>query len=612
MNVLPPQNSLGTVLIVDDVLENLDLLSHTLTSQGYQVRCAKNGYLALMSVEHELPDLILLDIKMPGIDGYEVCKSLKKNSQTKDIPVIFLSSCDDVKEKVEAFAVGGVDYITKPFEVAEVLARVDTQMGLLKTRLELKKLNQELEERVKIRTNELYKLNQELQFENEERKKIQDKLIYDALHDSLTDLPNRTLFIDRVNTLIRHCHRFPDYQFAILFIDLDRFKLVNDSLGHDTGDRILIFCGELLQQCIRESDTVARLGGDEFAILLDNINDITDAINTADAIQIRLSQSSPLLNHNFSPSASIGIAIGDYRCQNATDLLRNADIAMYRAKEMGKARYAIFNQELHQQAIQRLEIESDLKRAIGSNELLVYYQPIIELKSQQLKGFECLIRWQHPQKGLIFPMQFIPIAEELGLISSLGLWVLQESCRQLKKWQTKYKQAQELSINVNVSPRQFEDINLPEIIHQVLLDNELKPHNLNIEITENLFLSNNITVSKILRRLNTLNIPICLDDFGTGYSSLSYLHGFPISIIKIDGSFIRQIHNYSKYQEIVKTIITLGHTLGMKIIAEGIETTKQIEILQQLGCEFGQGYFLGNPLEACLAEELIILNKVII
>ncbi|AFZ54004.1 two-component system response regulator [Cyanobacterium aponinum] len=610
MNIFPQQNSLGTVLIVDDVLENLDLLSQTLTSQGYQVRCAKNGYLALMSIKHELPDLILLDIKMPGMNGYQVCQNLKENYKTKDIPIIFLSSAYETEEKIQAFAVGGVDYITKPFEVAEVLARVNTQMGLLKTQLELKQLNQELEKRIKRRTDELERLNQELRLENEERKKIQEKLIYDALHDSLTNLPNRTLFIDRVKMLIRHCHRFPSFQFAILFIDLDRFKLINDSLGHHAGDRLLVFCGQLFQKCVRESDTVARLGGDEFGILLDNISDVTHAIDTAETIKMQLSKSSPLFNHHFSPSASIGIVIGNYQCQNATDLLRNADIAMYRAKEMGKARYAIFNQELHQQAIQRLEIESDLKKALAFNEMLVYYQPIVELQTKRLKGFECLIRWQHPKKGLISPLEFIPIAEECGLISSLGDWVLQESCRQLKQWQTRYSHHSELSINVNFSPKQFEDIYLPQTIHNVLLDNELEPHHLNIEITENVFLSNNITVSKILSQLDKLQIPISLDDFGTGYSSLSYLHRFPISVIKIDGSFIRQMQNHNKYLEIVKTITTLGHTLGMKIIAEGIETERQLHTLQELGCEFGQGYFFGKPLQASVAEKLIqISNK---
>ncbi|BAQ65454.1 EAL domain-containing response regulator [Geminocystis sp. NIES-3709] len=609
------QTSGKTILIVDDILENLDLLSQTLTAEGYEVRCAKNGSLALMSVEHDLPDLILLDVKMPGLSGYEVCRILKDNLKTASIPIIFLSSADDVTEKINAFAIGGVDYITKPFEIREVLARVNTQINLLKTTSELRKLNFELENRVKERTTELENLNQILKSENEQKTKIQEKLLHCAFHDPLTNLPNRTLFIDRVETVIRHSHRFPNYKFAILFIDLDRFKLVNDSLGHQVGDRLLIFCGELFRESVRENDTVARLGGDEFTILLDDITEVTEATQVAQRILFKLTKSSPLINHNFNPTASIGIVLGDHHRQKASDLLRDADIAMYRAKEMGKNRYAIFDRELHQQVMRRLQIESDLKNAIAKwdsnkedQELKVYYQPIFQLKTRKLMGFESLIRWQHPLEGFISPAEFIPIAEECGLIISIGEWILRESCYQLKQWQNQYPQAKELTISVNFSAKQFENPNLVQIIESILDETQLPGQNLNMEITETVFLLKNVTVIDILSQVKKRGISVSLDDFGTGYSSLSYLHHFPIDILKIDSSFTQQIQQQEKDYEIVRTIVTLGQTLGIKLIAEGIETIEQMDLLYCLGCEFGQGFLVSKPLDNVSAEHTIVQN----
>ena len=366
----------GKILIVDDAPHNLQLLSSTLSHQGYNVRCAKNGRMALMGIEHDIPDLILLDIRMPDMSGYEVCQHLQDKPHTCEIPIIFLSASNEVEEKLKAFEIGGIDYITKPFEVAEVLARVKTQMNFLAAKSKIRKLNAELEIRVQERTAALKQANQSLELEIQERRKIENKLLYDALHDSLTDLPNRNLFIDRVDQVLRHAKRHHNDKFAILFIDLDRFKIINDSLGHLVGDQLLINFATLLNQCVRNNDTVARLGGDEFTILLESIEDITQAIQIAERIQDKLKSELPSTNSNFCTSASIGIVIGNHRYENASELLRDADLAMYQAKEHGKAQYAVFNSELHEKALRRLAIESHLRTAVQNQELLLFYQPI--------------------------------------------------------------------------------------------------------------------------------------------------------------------------------------------------------------------------------------------
>lgn len=447
------------ILIVDDTPENLRLLSTILIRQGYGVRKAINGKIALMAAQTVQPDLILLDIMMPEMNGYEVCQHLKANPQTDQIPVIFLSALSEGHDKAKAFSVGGADYITKPFQLEEVLARVKQQITLRSVKLKNQKLNAELEQRVQERTHQLELANRELKQEINERQLLQTQLMRMALHDALTQLPNRSLFMQRLETALKRIKDGAGGQIAVLFLDCDRFKLVNDSLGHLAGDELLIAIGRRLAALLSPMDTLARLGGDEFAILIDRSNNFPLHISKlqtqlADQILEALTHPFQLEHHEVFINASIGVAIGDSSYSRPEHLLRDADTAMYRAKASGKAQYQVFAPAMHAATLELLQLETDLRRALQHNEFVAHYQPIIDLTSGKIVGFEALIRWQHPQRGLVMPGAFIPTAEEVGLVYAIGNWVLKAACQQLYRWQKDYPDAH-LSMSVNISARQF-------------------------------------------------------------------------------------------------------------------------------------------------------------
>ncbi len=605
------------ILIVDDVPDNLRLLSTTLTQQGYQVRCAKNGTIALMGAYNDLPDLILLDINMPDMNGYEACKKFKADRKTSDIPIIFLSAQDDIGDKVKAFEIGGVDFISKPFRIQEVLVRVKNQLNLQAAKAEIRYLNQELETKVKSRTLELETANQKLAIINKqlqekivENQNIAKKLLYDALHDGLTSLPNRNLFMKRVQNALDKSKCDLGYKFAILFIDLDRFKIVNDSLGHLIGDRLLIACARRLQKCLGNQDIVGRIGGDEFAILLEKINDLHDAIATADKIEAEFKKPFKLGAHMVTTTASIGIVLGSREYQQSSDLLRDADTAMYRAKEGGKARSEIFNEQMHIQAIQRLELENDFRQALKTNQFTLFYQPIIRLIDGKVEGFEALVRWHHPTKGLISPNDFIPIAEETGLIIPLGEWILNEACHQLSTWQNKFPNSPNININVNITVNQLKDPDFLATIDRILAQNKVPGSSIKLEITESMLMHDSEEMMNLLSQIKTRQIKLCIDDFGKGFSSLSYLPRFPIDILKIDRSFVSFMNCDENNFEVVRTIISLAHTLGIKVVSEGIEKITQLEQLQSLGSEFGQGFLFSRPLNPESAELMMASNTV--
>ncbi len=596
------------ILIVDDMADNLKVLANTLSEQGYQVRCAKNGSTALRGASTILPDLILLDIKMPDLDGYEVCQRLKADILTCNIPVIFLSALDDVLDKVRAFEVGGVDFISKPIQVKEVLVRVKNQIALQLANAKISQLNQELEIRVQQRTIELKTVNQSLIREINERQRIQEKLVYDSLHDGLTGLGNRSLLMERVEWTIKHAQRHPDYMYALLFIDLDRFKVINDSLGHSTGDQLLIAVANLLQKCLRENDLVARLGGDEFVILLDGISSIEDATMIGDRIQRKLRSPFELKGQNIFTSASIGIVFSSPNYSNAAELLRDADIAMYRAKAKGKSRYEIFDMAMYQETLKLLELENCLRQAVKRNEFVLHYQPIISLSHSKLVGFEALIRWQHPTKGSISPIDFIPIAEDTGLILEIGEWLLKEACRQLKQWQQQFAQIPQiasLKMNVNIASQQLQQPEFIQKLDRILQETGLNGNCLRLEITESVLIDPEGGIQDTLKQIRERNIKLSIDDFGTGYSSLSYLRQFPIDNLKIDRSFIEQMNYDSENLEIVRVIITLAKTLGMDAISEGVETPQQLQQLKAFGCEFGQGFLFSRPLPSIGVESML-------
>lgn len=446
-----------------------------------------------------------------------------------------------------------------------------------------------------------------LEKEINERKLAESKLVYYAFHDALTGLPNRALLMDRLEHMLSRAKGREDCLFAVLFLDLDRFKVLNDSLGHMVGDQLLMASAKRLSACLGPGDTVARLGGDEFAILLTDIKEISDATQIASRIQQELTLPFNLAGHEVFTTVSIGIAPSTLGYDLPQDMLRDADTAMYRAKTQGKARYKVFNQPMHAMALTRLQLENDLRRALERQEFQLHYQPIVSLRTGLLSGFEALVRWQHPIRGIISPGEFIPIAEETGLIVPLGYWVLHSACRQMRAWQRQFPAEEPLTISVNLSGKQFLQPDLVEQIGQVLLETSLDARSLKLEITESVIMENTQSATSTLQQLKALGVQLHMDDFGTGYSSLSYLRRFPIDTLKIDRSFVSHMGVSDEDLEIVQTIVTLAHNLGMTVTAEGIETAEQLALLRAIKCEFGQGYFFDRPLD-CAEAWLLMAN----
>jgi len=441
-----------------------------------------------------------------------------------------------------------------------------------------------------------------------ERKRIEEQLVHDAFHDGLTGLANRALFMDHLRMTIERGKSRYSNPYAVLFLDFDRFKVVNDSLGHAEGDQLLNQIARRLESATRTSDLVARLGGDEFVILLSEMLAESDAVQVAERIQKDLKKPFNLSGSEIFITASIGVALRNAGHQRAEDMVRDADIAMYRAKAKGKAQYQVFDQAMHESAARQLQLETEMRQALEREEFQLYYQPIISLETETLIGFEALVRWKHPIRGLIQPLEFIGAAEENGLIQPLGNWVLQESCRQLRRWQDDNSKASQLMVSVNLSSKQFLQPDLAEQIDAALRESRLDPRCLKLEITESHIMETSEMAITIMNRLRALGVEISLDDFGTGYSSLSYLHRLPVDYLKIDRSFVSRMTDGKENSEIVRTIIKLAQNLKMKVIAEGIETAEQLAHLKNLHCEFGQGFFFSKPLEANAAEKFIEEN----
>jgi diguanylate cyclase (GGDEF)-like protein/PAS domain S-box-containing protein len=441
-----------------------------------------------------------------------------------------------------------------------------------------------------------------------ERKAVEQKLVHDAFHDKLTALPNRALFMARLEQAVEQRKRCASGLFALLFIDLDRFKLINDSLGHIIGDQLLISIAQRLQACLRPGDTVARLGGDEFAILVENLKETNEVIQLASRVHKKLSLAFNLNGHQVFATASIGITLSTNTSNKAEDLLREADTAMYSAKARGKACHDLFDRDMHDRALTRLQLETDLQQAIERQEFQVYYQPIVLLETGKITGFEGLVRWKHPLRGFIAPDQFISVAEETGLILPLGQWVLREACHQMRAWQIQFPRNKPLTISVNVSAKQLMQPNLTGQVAQILHETNLDARSLKLELTESVLMENTESVTAVMQQLKVLGVSLSLDDFGTGYSSLSYLHRFPIDTLKIDRSFVNKMTCGDKNLEIIRAIIMLSQALGMDVVAEGIETADQLAQLSQLQCKYGQGYFFFKPLDGATAGASIAQN----
>ncbi|MEQ9328570.1 MAG: EAL domain-containing protein [Rhodospirillales bacterium] len=436
-----------------------------------------------------------------------------------------------------------------------------------------------------------------------DRKTFENQLFHDAFHDTLTDLPNRALFTDRLNHAINRSRRKSAEPFAVLFLDFDRFKIINDTLGHQVGDRMLMEISARLTKCLRPSDSIARFGGDEFAVLIEDLHDKTEVIMVTERIIDSMRRPFLLEGHEIVSSASIGIAIGDGDYTHTEDVLRDADIAMYEAKRAGKDQYVVFDSAMGATVVRALQIENDLRRAIERDELRLVYQPIVDLSTGHIASFEALLRWRHPVQGEISPVEFVPVAEDSGLIQDIGLWVLEAACRQTVDWMKTYPDVPPIAMSVNVAPRQLGQPSLVGNVRRVLEETGMPPELLRLEITESAIMENRMLITERLEELKRLGVPLYVDDFGTGYSSLGHLQSFPIDALKIDRTFVFRMGQNGDNSEIVRSVTALAESLNFKVVAEGIEHEHHLRILCSLPCQYGQGYLFSAPVEKDVAEK---------
>ncbi|MDM8545071.1 two-component system response regulator [Candidatus Venteria ishoeyi] len=542
-----------TVLIVDDLPDGIQVLNQILADE-YRVLFATNGQTALTITREQKPQVILLDVMMPDMDGYQVCRELKANPETRNIPIIFITGKDQDEDEEMGFRIGAADYLTKPVRPTTVRVRVKNQLQL---------------------------------------RRSEELILRQALYDGLTGLPNRSLAMDRLRYAILQEQR--EYtKTGLLFIDLDNFKTINDTLGHDAGDQVLVDAAKRLRQCIRKGDTVARLGGDEFVIILPRLKQVNDSIPVAEQILRSFTQPMPIAGMDYVISTSIGIAISPDDSNDYKQLLVNADTAMYQSKNAGRNNYHLFNEKMNQHVNRRMQMETHLHGALERGELLIYYQPIVDVLSNQVIGAEALLRWNSPQLGWVSPEAFIDIAEQTGLIGPIGAFVLEQGCRQF--WNLRRADGRLLSLAVNVSPQQFRREDLTQQVKKVLQMTGMQPGNLKLEVTEGLLLGNQDCIKDALQTLHEMNIRLSMDDFGTGYSSLSYLRNFAFDLVKIDRSFIKEITQRPDDEALVTAAIAMAHGLGLEVIAEGVETQEQMALLTSKACDQIQGYLFAEPM----------------
>ena len=616
---LPANN----ILIVDDTADNLRLLSKTLSKEGYQVRCAIDGKMALLTIKTKIPDLILLDVNMPEIDGFEVCRQLKQSELTKEIPIIFVSASGHINDKLKAFESGGVDYISKPVQISELLSRVNIQLNLqnlrnqllqknqllqieihsrLNAETEIRKLNLDLEHRVKQRTSEL-------QAEIEQRQKMQEKLEYIAWHDALTGLPNRLWLVKRLEKLLSKLQKKPEARFTTIILDCNRFKSINDSLGRQAGDRLLKAIGDRLRSHLACNIEIIHFGEDKFGILLKQITDESEAIAFVEGVQQSLALAFTVERREIFTAFNIGIVVCDSSFTRPDEIFRAADLAIQKAKSSSGHYYRVFDASIENNTLEILEIETDLRIALKRQEFYLNYQPILCLKTGAIKGFEALIRWNHPQKGFISPAKFIPVAEQTNFILPLGMWILRSACQQIREWQHRLRgQYMDFTISINISGKQFEQEDFIEQLDRIVAETGIDIKHLKLEITESLLMNNAENAERIFRQLRERKIQLAIDDFGTGYSSLSYLDRFPVDTLKIDRSFVSRLNEVDRTSTIVKATLDLAHNLGFNVVAEGVETQQQVKQLQDWGCEFAQGYFYAKPLNREAAWQFLLKN----
>ncbi|MEA5464215.1 two-component system response regulator [Leptothoe sp. PORK10 BA2] len=624
------------ILIVDDILSNLRLLSMALSQAGYDVINVTSGTRAMMMMASERPDLILLDIQMPDLDGFSVCRQLHDNEATADIPIIFMSALAQVPDKLRAFSVGAADYITKPFQPAEVLVRIahHLELGYLRRTLktqnqklriilqqyelaeaQIHQTNQELEQRVLTRTNQLHKAMCILQQESHERQQAQAKLMHMAMYDSLTGLPNRTRLIELLEETVTQ-NPFPlnpqplqSRWSALLMLDCDRFRTINDTLGHLQGDRLLMEIAARILVSVPTHGVAARLADDKFAILLPMGTTHTVITSLVQRLQQRIAAPIALGDHEITISAHVGVVLVDSSYCHAEHVLRDGSLALIQAKQKPEG-WLVFQPEMHRRALHRLTLESQLRQALRQQQLQVFYQPIVTLTSPTtaapIVGYEALVRWQpEGTSDFLSPADFIPLAEESDLISQLGNWVFRTVCEQLSQWHRAYPLQKIPFVSVNFSVRHLQGEQFVQQIDTVLKQTQVQPAWLKFEITENLLIGDTQAVFETLAQLRRWGIQISIDDFGTGYSSLSYLKQLPVDTLKIDRAFIKDMKSDRDNLKIVEAIVQLAQVLDLDVVAEGIETEWQAQQLINLGCSYGQGYLFSQPLDRIAAWNLL-------
>ena len=578
----------GDILVVDDVPPNLDFLSTVLTQQGYKVRSAISGPVALKIAKAAQPDLILLDIKMPGMDGYEVCRLLKANPLTQEIPVIFLSALDQIDDKVKAFGLGGVDYIPKPFQAEELLARVNNQLKLRAAQSEVQKLNSELEQRVMQRTAQLER-------EIGERLRMQDEILHMATHNSMTGLPNRVLLTQRLQQALDQVQSSPQHRLALVLLKYNKLKLVKNSLGHHAVDQLVVAMNRRLETLIRPGFLLTNFGEDTFAILIESFHTPEEILQFATQLQEEVSYPFHINNHLIYGQFDIGIVLNSQQYRHSTHILRDANTALSQAQAQGAGQIQIFNTEMHQRTFSFFQIQNELHRALHNQELVLAYHPIISLADNYLNGLEALVRWNHPQRGMLTAEDFIPVAEETEIILELDRYVIRQACHQLKSWQDQNLLHSSFRLHVNVSAQQLTQRDFIDYLDGILGETQIDHQNLAFDITEYGLMQQTETVMATLEKLKRYQIMVSIDNFGTGTSSLSYLYSLKIENLKIDRSFIRQMNNTTKGLKVIKAIVNLAHELGMTVTAEGVENSVQLATLETLGCEYMQGYLWGKP-----------------
>jgi diguanylate cyclase (GGDEF)-like protein len=586
------------LLIVDDISDNRTILTRRFQRRGFDVVEAECGLTAIELIDKESFDLVLLDVMMPGMDGIETLKRIRSEHSASVLPVIMVTAKSESTNIVDALELGASDYVTKPVDFAVALARVNTQISRKRAvervalaNEELRKVNEDLERRVEERTSRLIDANQRLKVEIADREESQARSQYLAYHDSLTGLGNRLLFKEQLEEALKDVS-VASHPLAVLFLDLDGFKAVNDTLGHSIGDLLLKSVATKLRDILPRTDRIARLGGDEFAILQISAAQPGSSIALAEKIIEVVGQPNSIDGHDVTVGASVGIAVARPGDMNTENFLKSADLAMYSAKSDGRGTYRMFDPEMDAIVQARRLLERDMRTALAQDGFRLFYQPLVNLQTKKVTAFEALMRWQHPERGMVPPSDFIPVAEEMGLIVQLGEWALRQACAEATEW------PDDICVSVNLSPLQFSKGNLVSSVMSALASAGLPASRLELEITESVLLEKSERNITILNQLRDLGVRISMDDFGTGYSSIGYLRSFPFDKIKIDQSFVRDLLVDEGSLAIVRAIAGLGVSFGMITTAEGVETEEQMRCLNLEGCIEVQGYLYSRPVPA--------------